>query len=143
EAFMGRHGAEAKAGPCFGRAFNDKGATLIIDRVGIGPNPAAAGAHEEIHKGFKDLARSQPGVLVGAQAHVGLKASSFETCTAVHAIAGYDEIDLWQLRQCRHLLTELDMHTQASGAVRQDVQETLSTDGVAAANAQYLFPLDI
>jgi hypothetical protein len=35
------------------------------------------------------------------------------------------------------------MHTQAPGAVGQDVQQTLPTDGVAAAHAEYLFPLDI
>jgi hypothetical protein len=68
--------------------------------------------------------------------HVSPKPPHFTPYPTVHAVAGHDEVGRRQLRQARHLPAALELHPQAGGPIRQDVEQVLPLDAVAVALAR-------
>ena len=124
------HCAKAPGREGLGLALDDEGGGILVELVGMRPDPAVLGLDENELERIKQLVSPQPDELVRAHVDIdleGLLARGADA--AVEPVAGDDQIELAVSLQ-RRIDLDLDMldNPELGGAVLQDVEQALAAD---------------
>ncbi len=120
---------EAEARPGFRGAFDDTGAVVRAEPVGVAPDPAVRCLHEGERESVEDLRGAQPDVLVPAEPDLRTEAVGVPLAhPAVDTVAGDDQVGVGQSVTVGDLVLVLDVYAQGPGALGEEVQQLPAAD---------------
>ena len=116
-------------------AFDDESRRVLVELVGVNPDPALVGLLEDEGEGVVELLmRAEPNEGAAAHVDVGLESVlELHSGLGVQTVRGDNQIVVVHVFRCGlHLGLELQVHTQFAGPLLQDQQQALAPDPAEA-----------
>ena len=118
------HPVEAEPGPGLRVHLDDEGREIVVEAIGVRPDPARLGLLEGEGEGLEHLVRAEPEEFVPADLDVDAEMRLVAVAdAAVGAVGGDDEIVAGPVVEVgARLMLEMEADAERAGALLQDVR---------------------
>lgn len=124
------HPVEAECRPDIGIHLDDEGREIVIEAIGVRPDPAGFDLFEGEGEGVEGLVRAEPEEFVAADLDVDVEMLGIGVAdAAVGAVRRDDEVIIGPVGEIgARLMLEMQVHAELAGTFLQDREQALAAD---------------